>query len=245
MIKYGEKQKEIKKQKRPEAEDKEVTPKFHPTPLVSLPNMGIQNYGGEYPRNVSMLNADRQGKAYLFSTQPPTWKKKLKAPVDKESLFDNLSNYQINEDIKYLVEFLQRFKYLDLSYKDPKRYVHLERWIESIVDEVLYYANTIQKLSASWSADENNKLKVEHQYFLDPYRDDEVFQAQRSTTDWQAVVRDDFANWVNRKLVGKDKTFTPQAEHTQLWKKLFKDSLREDAEAIKAEKQFNKKEGMV
>jgi len=195
--------------------------------------------------NVSPLHARRRGKIHLFSTQPPTWKKQLKPPIYKESLFDGLSNYQINEDMKYLVEFLQRFKQLDLSYKDLKRKVHLERWIESIVDELLYYANTIQKLPASWSAHENIRLKIEHQYFLDPYRDDEVFQAKRSTTDWQAIVRDDFANWVNRKLVVKDKTFTPQAEHTRLWKKLFAESLREDTEAIKAEKQFNAKQEAV
>jgi len=242
-LKYSENQKKIKEQKRPKEEG--VSPKFHQSPLISLSNIGIQNYGGKYPRNVSMLNANRQGKAYLFSTQPPTWEKQLKLPIYKESLFDGLSNYQINEDMKYLVEFLQRFKSLDLSYKDPKRYVHLERWIESIIDEVLYYANTIQKLIASWSADENTKLKIEHQYFLDPYRDDKAFQGKRSTTDWQAIVCDDFASWVNRQLVRADKTFTPQAEHTRLWKKLFNESLREDTEAIKVEKQFNKNEGVV
>ena len=192
-----------------------------------------------------MLNANRQGKVFLFSSQPPSWEKQLKPPIYKESLFDGLSNYQINEDIKYLVEFLQRFKQIGLSYRGLKLSVHLERWIANIVDEVLYYANTIQKLPVSWSADENIRLKIEHQYFLDPYRDDEVFQAKRSTTDWQALVRDDFANWINRKLVKKDERFTPQAEHTQLWKKLFKDSLREDTETIKADKQFNKKQEAV
>jgi len=242
-LKYSENQKEIKEQKRPK--EKDISPKFHASPLVSVANSAIQNFGGEYPRNVSMLNANRQGKMFLFSTHPPSWEKQLNPPVFKESLFDNLSNHQINEDMKYLVEFLQRFKYLDLSYKDPKRYAHLERWVESIVDEVLYYANTIQKLPASWSGDENMRLKIEHQHFLDPYRDDEVFQAKRSTTDWQAIVCDDFANWVNRKLVVKDKTFTPQAEHTRLWKKLFKEALREDTEAIKAEKQFNAKQEAV
>ncbi len=196
----------------------------------------------EAHKNVSLLHNERRGKVHLLSTQPPTWEKQLKPPIYKASLFGNLSNYQISEDIKYLVEFLQRFKDLGLSYKDPKRYAHLERWVESIVDEVLYYANSIQKLPASWSGVDAIKLKIEHQYFLDPYRDDDVFQASRSTTDWQTVVRDDFASWINRKLVLEDKKFTPLAEHTQLWKNLFKDLLREDTESIKAEKQYHKKE---
>lgn len=239
-LKFGEEQKIIKEHHRPKKTDD--SPKFHTSTLVSIANRAIQHFGGEYPRNVSMLNANRQGSVFLFTTQPPIWEKQLKPPTYKVSLFENLSNYQINEDIKYLIEFLQRFKYLDLSYKDPKRYAHLERWVESIVDEVLYYANSIQKLPASWSADDAIKLKIEHQYFLDPYRDDDVFQASRSTTDWQTVVRDDFASWINRKLVLEDKKFTPLAEHTQLWKNLFKDLLREDTESIKAEKQYHKKE---
>lgn len=194
------------------------------------------------PQNVSVLSGSRSGAIRLFSTQPPTWESQLKPPIYKKSLFDNLSNFQINEDINYLREFLLRFKHLDLSIKDPKRYAHLVRWVESIIDGVIFYANSIQKIPASWSADKNIKLAKEHQYFLDPYRVDEEFQARYIATDWQTVICDDFAAWLNRKLVGKDKQFTPQAEHTRLWKKLFKPALREDIESIKAEKQYQQKE---
>lgn len=192
--------------------------------------------------NVSPLHAKRSGRIHLFSTQPPTWESQLKPPIYKKSLFDNLSNVQINEDINYLREFLLRFKHLDLSIKDPKRNTHLVRWVESIIDEVFFYANSIQKLPAPWSVDKNIKLSQEHQYFLDPYRDDEEFQTRYIATDWQTVICDDFAAWLNRNLAGKDKKFTPQAEHTRLWKQLFKPALREDTESIKAEKQYQQKE---
>lgn len=240
-MKYSEEQKNIKKCQKPKKDD---LPKYHTTESMIVPNIGIQNYGGEYPRNISMLNANRQGKSFLFSTQPPSWKSQLKPPVYKKSLFDNFSSYQINEDVRYLRDFLLRFKYLDLSYKNPQRYAHLVRWVECIIDEVLYYAHSIQKSPASWTANNNIKLDIGHQYFLDPYRNDDEFQVHRSTTDWQSIICNDFASWLNRKLAGRDKQFTPKAEHTRLWKKLFEPAIREDCEAIKAEREYNKEESV-
>jgi len=82
---------------------------------------------------------------------------------------------------------------------------------------------------------EQIKLKEEEQYFLDPYRVDEAFQAKRQSIDWQAIIREDFARWLNRQLRGKDKQFTAKSEHTRLWKKLLEQPLREYMEPIEQE----------
>ncbi|HFB66922.1 MAG TPA: type I-F CRISPR-associated protein Csy1 [Aeromonadales bacterium] len=236
FIKYGEEQKSSKEQAK---QEKDKPARYHPNTIINYTNLGIQNFGGEYPRNVSMLNADRGGRAYLFSSQPPTWQSQLKAPVDKESLFDYFSTPSLNNDIHYLREYLLRFERLGLSIKDPTR----EEWIvskvqednengfSSIIDEVLFYVGSIQNLRPGWTDIESIKLKDEHQYFLDPYRDDKAFQNQRKTRDWQSVIRHDFAQWLKRKLAG-DKQFTPQHEHTRLWQRLFATPLREHCEMI-------------
>lgn len=96
----------------------------------------------------------------------------------------------------------------------------------------MIYAASIQNLPAGWSRAENIRLKREHQYFLDPYRDDEKFQMLREATDWQSVICGDFANWLNGRLKGKDKQFTPQPEHTRMWKELMKKELKVHAQAI-------------
>ncbi len=197
------------------------------------------------PQNVSVLNGKRGGYIRLFSTQPPTWQSQLKAPIYKQSLFDYFGNSHITEDINYLREFLLRFEHIGLSIKDPKRYEHLERWVNSIIDEVLFYTSSLQTMPAGWSSSKDIKLKVEHQYFLDPYRDDKDFQNKREATDWQRVVSHDFARWLNQKLAGKDKQFTPQAEHTKLWKKIFVAPLREDTEAIKADAKYSQQKDKV
>jgi len=250
-LKFGGEQKNIKKQIN---QNNDQSSKYHPKEKIEIPNLGVQKFGGTQPQNVSMLNKNRSWKAnakdkntwgitYLINTEPPTWQSQLKPPINKESLFDYLSTTHIHESIQYLREFLLRFERIGLSIKDPKRRVWLdnqvkgneENYFNSIIDEVLFYTSSIQSLPSGWSNNKEIKLKPEHQYFLDPYRDEETFQAKRKATDWQNMVCNDFARWLNRKLVGKEKVFTPQAEHTRMWKQLFAEVLREESEAIEME----------
>jgi CRISPR-associated protein Csy1 len=242
-LKFGEVQQQIKEAKK-EKNDKAL--KYFPATEISLPNVAVLKFGGAQPQNVSMMNKNRSWKAnkkdrttygvsYLFSSQPPTWQSKLKPPINRISLFDDIYNSTINTELDYLRGFLLHFKQLDLSIKDPKRKRHLIRWVDNIIDECLFYITSIQNLPAGWSAVDNIRLKPAHQYLLDPYRLDDDFQASRQNTDWQSVVCADFAQWINRQLRGKDKQFTPQAGHTRLWKKLLEKPLREHMEMIEQE----------
>lgn len=233
-LKYGKVQKEVRECKKEKGDSAKKT-KFHGKPSVEIPNLGIQTFGGAQPQNISMLNKGRRGMTYLFSTQPPTWHSQLKPPIHRRSLFDVLYNSVIDTEIGYLRDFLLRFKQLDLSIKDPKRIRHLERWVNNIIDELLFYVGTIQNLPAGWSDSESIRLKKTHQYLLDPYRMDQAFQSARQGSDWQAVIRADFSMWLNRQLRGKDQLFTPQKEHSRLWKKLLETPLREFMEPIESE----------
>lgn len=208
---------------------------FSPEKLSSLIQRSALSVTASNHSNASQLNAKRGGKLQLFSAQPPTWQIQLKPPIYRKSLFDDFYNASINTELDYLRDFLLRFKQLDLSIKDPKRMRHLERWVNNIIDEFLFYVATMQRLPSDWTDREEIRLKKEHQYLLDPYRMDEAFQSARQVGDWQAVIRADFAMWLNRRLRGKDKQFTPQKEHSQLWKKLMEAPLRELMEPIEDE----------
>lgn len=189
--------------------------------------------------NASQLNGKRGGKLHLFSTQPPIWENQSKPPIYKKSLFDESFFYQsMKEDINYLRDFLLRFDRIDLSIKNPERRKWIDRWLANIIDEFLFFVGNIQNMSSGWTVVEDIKLKPAHQYLLDPYRKDTEFQSIRKGTDWQAVICDDFAHWLNRKLIGKDKQFTPQAEHSRLWRSLLEQPLREHSEMLDAELKF-------
>lgn len=238
-LKYGRKQKEVRDCMKVA---KNGCRMYHESGCVGFPNLAIQNFGGLHPKNISMLNADRGGKIFLFSTQPPTWKNHLKPPVYKKSLFDENFFYQnINEDIDYLRDFLLRFKRIDMSVKYPERRKWIDRWLSNIIDELLFFVGNIQSLSPGWSAAEDIKLKPSHQYLLDPYRKDEAFQSARNAIDWQTVICADFAHWLNRRLIGKDKQFTPQPEHRRMWILLLEQPLREHSEMLDMELKFQGK----
>jgi len=240
-LKYGKEQKDVRACRKENSDSVKKSPKFHSKPYIDFPNLGIQKFGGAQPQNISMLNKNRSGQCFLLSTQPPTWQSRLKSPIYKKSLFDNFPNSHINEDVEYLREFLLRFERIALSVKEPKRREWIDRWVNSIIDELFFYTSSIQSLPSGWSNTQDIKLKREHQFFLDPYREDEAFKIERKASDWQAVVCEDFARWLNHKLIGKDKKFTPQRKHARMWANLFEYPLREDNKMTEADMKFQNK----
>ncbi len=223
--KYLDSTKEVRKQRNGKKENQSL---YHKIIYEKFINIAVQSFGGEHPKNVSMLNANRAGKAYLLSCVPPTWESKIKVPLHSESLFYAIPyNFYIQENVDYLRDFLLRFENLDLSVRDPRRMKHIKRWVENIIDEVFVYIATIQNLEAGWSKIDNIQLKKEHQALLDSYRSEDEFQTYFYSNEWQDEVCKDFAEWINKKLRGKKNRFTPQKEHTKLWKDLIKNELRE------------------
>lgn len=178
--------------------------------------------------NASQLNGKRGGKIILLSTQPPIWKSQIKPPLGRSMFYRYLPIK--NDNFKYLSDFLVRFKSLNLSINDPRRKVHVERWIDNIIDDWLFYVGSIHKIKSGWS--EDSKLKEAHQFLLDPYREGEGFQEQLKSGNWQIEVCFDFADWFNRRLKKANKKFTPQKEYTKIWRRFLERSLREYFEVI-------------
>lgn len=183
--------------------------------------------------NASQLNGKRGGRLHLFLSAPPIWQSQLKPPMYKKSFFDTQLRHHVSkDDIDYLSDFLIRFDKIKLSINHPKRKQWINDWVGRIIDSVLDYAVVIQGMESGWSADSSIRLKREHQLFLDPYRNDEIFQAERKNNAWQAVVCADFARWLNWMLVSKDNKFSPQQEHTRMWIELIEPALREFDELV-------------
>lgn len=243
ILKYGKEQKEVRDCRKVSGDSTTKSTKYHSKEYIDVPNLGVQKFGGAQPQNISMLNKNRSGQCFLFSSQPPIWQSQLKAPIYKKSLFDDrFFSQNTKTEIDYLRDFLLRFEHLDLSIKRPERRKWIDKWVGNIIDDLLFYAASVQNMPAGWSNVKDIKLKPAHQYFLDPYRENEAFQIERNATDWQAVVCDDFASWLNRRLVGKDKKFTPQRIHTRMWRNLLKQPLREFNQMIEAESKYQTKE---
>lgn len=202
--------------------------KYSPEIYFNFPNRASISITASNHGNASQLNGKRGGRLGLFSCQPPVWQTQLKPPIYTKIFFYELSkNYEVKETIQYLADFLARFESLDLSIKDPKRMRWVEQWLENLSDEVLVYVKTIQNLPSGWSDNKDIKLKQAHQFLLDCHRQDEAFINAQESMNWQQVVLQDFAIWLNRQLTWANDKLTPQDSHTKLWIKLFEANFRE------------------
>ncbi len=225
--------KEFNERQKKMRDDFESKEKFSTIEVVSFSGKGKIGVTASNHNNASQLNGKRGGKLHLFLSAPPRWQSQLKSPVYKKSFFDIQLKYHIsNDDIDYLHDFLIRFDKIGLSIKDPKRKQWIDDWVGGIIDSILDYATIIQDIESGWTVNNDIKLKREHQLFLDPYRDDDLFQAERKHNIWQAVVCEDFARWLNWVLVEKNKKFSPQPDHTRIWLKLMESALREFDELV-------------
>jgi CRISPR-associated protein Csy1 len=208
---------------------------YNPEKIVDFPNKATLMVTQSSHQNTSILNGKRSGRLFLLSSNPPTWQNQLKPPISRKSWFERgVPLNAIKEDVDYLRSFFLRFEQLNLSTKDPKKWAWLIAWGNRILSTVLFYAESIQNLPSGWSNAVDVKLKPEQQYFLDPYRTDEAFNKAKEASDWQNVVAIDFAHWLNRRIQGNDKKFTPLVEHTKLWKVLMLRQLREQNQMVKA-----------
>ncbi len=243
MLKYGKEQKEIRNCREEGGEATNKSSKYHPEHYMDIPGLGVQKFGGTQPQNISMLNKNRSGKCFLLSSQPPIWQNQFKPPINKVSLFDDGFFSQNSKiEINYLRDFLLRFECADLSIKNPERRKWIDSWVRKIIGDLLFYTESVQNMPAGWSNTKDIRLKQAHQYFLDPYRENETFQIERKAGNWQAIVCYDFARWLNSKLVGKHKKFTPQSMYTRMWIDLLEQPLREADQAVEAEINFQTKE---
>jgi CRISPR-associated protein Csy1 len=200
---------------------------FHESEYIRFPNKSVISVTASNHSNASQLNGKRGGKLYLLPSSPPIWESQKKPPLYHRSWFERgVPKSAVEDVLVHICNFLIRFESLELSVKNPQRYRWLIKWGMQLLSTTMVYAEIVQDLPPGWSASSKTRLKIEHQFFLDPYREDDAFQEARKSTDWEQVVCSDFARWVNRKLVSVDKSFAPQREHTRLWKRLMEKELR-------------------
>ena len=192
--------------------------------LDTFPNIAVIRMGGGDPYNVSPLNSMRFGESILLSCQPPQWKAQTKPPVGRKTIFNQELSHTVKEPVKRLQNLLLAIKSRNLSLNMARKKL-IASLITEIADSVFDYVAQIQKLThlAGWS--QESELSTHQQYWLDPFRQDEVFQKARSDLDWQADIRTDFSRWVNREL--KHPQLTLGVTHEEHWGKLFKRLLRE------------------
>lgn len=194
--------------------------RFSAVPVIDFPDTAVRTHGGANTQNVSQLNSRQMGKSFLLSCAPPNWETIVTPPLGVKSVFSrNHFGFRVWKEVRSLQQYL--LSKVDHDSTKPIRDQRAEH-VDVILDQLVCYAAEVQNLAgyAGWSAQPDCKLSRAEQLWLDPDRgnEDEVFAAERDKDDWQAVIADQFARWLNSRL-NHEKLTMGDAEHAE-WKTL-------------------------
>jgi len=204
-----------------EARKAKLGKKYFPHGYREYPNLAVQNFGGTKPQNISQLNSERKGQAFLLPSLPPTWNSSaISPPLGVESVFPKIFAGRVKRLTNELKNFLDKVQDRGSNAEIRQKRAEL---VAEIIDSLLLYSSEIQGLPPGWSTKPECLLNQTQIYWLDPDRADDEWQQQREATDWERRISHEFANWLNATL---------QTDHLRFgdderleWKKLIQKEL--------------------
>ncbi|UMZ12947.1 type I-F CRISPR-associated protein Csy1 [Pseudomonas sp. MPFS] len=174
------------------------------------PQLVVRKLGGTKPQNISQLNSERGGVNYLLASLPPLWKQQHPgSALHLDSAFTRLRRF---EDVDELVEALCILLQAD---SPPTMHTRLRRErIERALGRALaaFGLSFRASLPAGWSRDNQCRLALCEQLWLDPQRAqlppreeymeaDQAFTAAFARQAWAEEVAHRFGNWLNGILL--------------------------------------------
>ncbi|MFD2257191.1 type I-F CRISPR-associated protein Csy1 [Luteolibacter algae] len=145
-------------------------------------------FGGSKPQNITQLNSERGGNAYLLSSIPPLWSKNLlRLSPTATTIFDrNLqSNVVIKSELRSLLEYLRQHHAKNEKYREA-----IEAQILVIADAVLDLVDLMSELPPGWT--DAYSLIPEEKDWLDPFRSE---QENAASSD-PVVLGNRFGSWL-------------------------------------------------
>ncbi len=205
--------------------------KSHEHGYKDFPNLAVQSFGGSKPQNVSQLNSERGGKAYLLPSTPPNWVSREVRPPRGESIFDGAfpSRPQVKELSKTLRAYLFEKRGPQHNTIDIRK--HRAELVQEIIEELLSYVAQIYTLEPGWSLKTDCKLGKAQYLLLDPYADHDE-ESPMESAELADKWANDFALWL-MSAVRTDETAMGDDERVQ-WKHELKPQLAELAKDLEA-----------
>lgn len=165
--------------------------------FAEIYNLTAIGFGGTKPQNISILNSQNGGVAYLLQSLPPSLSRQS-IPPPKQSFFDNTLNPWV-----YRESFQAFHKLLATDYNNVNIREGRDKLIQHIVSQVIEKMWMIRQLPPGWSEAERAADLPEFQkIWLD-----EAKEEQRDSEDeWLMKVEKALARWIllaYRKVLGK------------------------------------------
>ncbi|UOO91333.1 type I-F CRISPR-associated protein Csy1 [Vitreoscilla stercoraria] len=164
--------------------------KFHPFGFDEIFNLTEIALGGSKPQNVSVLNSQNAGRAYLLSSCPPALEKRsVRLP---NSDFFTQCLYRKNHQNSFIQ--LHQFMQLDINNINIRNAI--DNILQFVIDEVLLQGLKIRETYPSaWSTKEHyaSLPKIQRIWLDDIHAD-----LRENDTQWRTQLSIDIARWITR-----------------------------------------------
>ena len=153
-------------------------------------DLTVTAYGGTQPQNVSVLNSQNAGRAYLLSSCPPVLEKRT-VRLPKTDFFAQCLYRKNFQD-----SFIQLHKFMQLDLNNIDIRTAIRNIIQFVIDQVLLQGFKIREYySEGWSQqDYYASLPKLQRVWLD-----QIYVTQREDdSEWRNELSDDIARWILR-----------------------------------------------
>ena len=162
----------------------------HEIGYADIFGLTITAYGGTQPQNVSVLNSQNAGRAYLLSSCPPVLEKRA-IRLPKTDFFAQCL-YRKN----YQESFIQLHKFMQLDLNNDDIRTAIRNIIQFVIDQILVLASKTREYSTEgWSnQDYYASLPKLQRIWLD-----KIYQTEREEDhDWRDELSREIARWILR-----------------------------------------------
>lgn len=162
----------------------------HEIGYADIFDLTITAYGGTQPQNVSVLNSQNAGRAYLLSSCPPMLEKRA-IRLPKTDFFAQCL-YRKN----YQESFIQLHKFMQLDLNNDDIRTAIRNIIQFVIDQILVLASKTREYSVEgWSnQDYYASLPKLQRIWLD-----KIYQTERDEDDdWRNDLSKEIARWILR-----------------------------------------------
>ncbi len=180
-LRFSEKTKQAKEDKRKN--------NYNANGFADIYDLTVTAYGGTQPQNISVLNSQNAGRAYLLSSIPPSLEKR-NVRLPKFDFFKQcLYRKNFQESFKNLHKLMQ----LEINNINIRDAIH--KIIGFIVDDVLSAAFKIRQYESGWSrSGVYLNLPLAQKIWLD----DAYLEKRLEQNEWRDEVSQAIARWVLR-----------------------------------------------
>lgn len=167
--------------------DKVKQKQFHEHGFVEIKNLLTQNFGGTKPQNISKLNSNNGGQAWLMPCFPPELNKHyLRLP--KTDFFKWL--YTRDQGLEATLKALHKLLLADYNNIDIRR--NRKYRTSQLFEWILSRAALLQQQPAGWSKAEGFQLPLAQKLWLDAA----YIEEREQHDDWQQDIARQISEWI-------------------------------------------------